>query len=101
MTRATSYRVRIMRQRTLERLLDEAYEQGARDGARQTSDWAHDVMSGMAVIHHACEQRDCLEPTHLQAMSRGDHIRLHMGARKRLGRLLDTTASADAQEGLG
>lgn len=29
------------------------------------------------VVHHACDQKDCLNPNHLEAMSRAEHIRLH------------------------
>ena len=30
-----------------------------------------------AILHHKCEQRACVRPSHLEVMGRAEHIRLH------------------------
>jgi hypothetical protein len=34
------------------------------------------IPEGM-VVHHTCENRLCVNPDHLQLVSRGDHVRIH------------------------
>ena len=38
---------------------------------------AHGDIPGGFVVHHRCEQPLCMNPDHLEAMSRADHCRLH------------------------
>jgi hypothetical protein len=50
---------------------------------REAYEAAYGPIPAGHILHHLCEQRDCLEPTHLEAMSRADHARLHFGQLQR------------------
>lgn len=61
---------------------------------RGTLYYAHRLAKSLAdgvayeslVVHHLCGERLCVDPAHLQALSNGDHIRLHHPRSERCGK---------------
>lgn len=35
-------------------------------------------------IHHKCENKRCIEPTHLVALTKSDHVRLHKAGKRKV-----------------
>jgi len=53
---------------------------------------AYEIWIGEAeLVHHACERRTCFNPTHLLAVTRREHVRLHRWPDGRCSRSHDIT----------
>lgn len=46
---------------------------------------AHGAIPDGFVVHHRCDQPACVNPDHLEAMSRADHVRLHRAGKPFVG----------------